>query len=72
MDVTPYDFLHALNKTFLFRPGNGTDYSSTGIMLAGLAYAAATDAPSWAAVDQLVIAPQALRRELDGGVSHGR
>jgi hypothetical protein len=26
-DVNPYDFLHTLDKRFLFRPGNGTDYS---------------------------------------------
>eukprot|EP01050_Picozoa_sp_SAG11_P013429 SAG11_NODE_1568_length_4671_cov_2.073928_3_plen_507_part_00 len=68
-DVTPYDFLHQLNKTFLFTPGNGTDYSSTGFMLAGLAYAAAANASSWESVNQLVIAPPKLRREVAGGIT---
>ena len=68
LDVTPYDFLHKLDKTFLFRPGNGTSYSSTGMMLAGFVYAAHTGLENYTSVDQLGFASPSLRAELRGGV----
>ena len=68
VDVTPYDFLHELDKTFLFRPGNGTSYSSTGMMLAGMTYAAHIGVDNYTSVDQLAFAAPPLRESLGGGV----
>jgi CubicO group peptidase (beta-lactamase class C family) len=52
-DILPMDFVHALNKTFLFPPGKGAAYSGDGYVLLGMVLAALTGATSWRNFDQL-------------------
>jgi CubicO group peptidase (beta-lactamase class C family) len=47
------DYILALNKTFLFKPGQGTAYSSDGYLLLGMVLSAISGAKLWSEFDQL-------------------
>jgi len=52
-DITPPDYATTWTpKSFLFAPGSGGSYSSTGFVLAGYAVAAAAGAKGWEGFDQ--------------------
>mmetsp|Transcript_10614 Transcript_10614/g.27296 ORF Transcript_10614/g.27296 Transcript_10614/m.27296 type:complete len:592 (-) Transcript_10614:143-1918(-) len=51
-DYLPMDFLSSLNKTWLYRPGQGSAYSSTGYVLLGMVIAQAEGDGTWQDVDQ--------------------
>ena len=38
-DITPLDYIHMLNKAFIWEPGAGLSYSSNGYELLGLVLA---------------------------------
>jgi CubicO group peptidase (beta-lactamase class C family) len=72
-DWTPFDMLHALDKTFICTPGNCTRYSSPGYNLLGLAlvYVNATAhngsvTAAWEDYEQLSVLPAPLRMNLNG------
>ena len=60
-DVTPYDILHRLNKTFVCEPGLCGKYASPGFEILGLLVAQMTGATRWEEYDQLSVLPPALR-----------
>ena len=51
-DYLPMDFINALNKSWLFPPGQGSAYSSDGYVLLGMAIAAADGNATWQEMDQ--------------------
>ena len=52
-DFTPYDYLHALNKTFICNPGECEAYSSNGYSLLAFVSAAHYGAKNWDTFDQM-------------------
>jgi CubicO group peptidase (beta-lactamase class C family) len=52
-DILPMDFLNALNKSFLYNPGDGASYSGDGFILLGMVLSAVTGAARWGDFDQL-------------------
>lgn len=52
VDLSPYDYLHNVNKSFAYAPGQGGSYSSVGYVLAGVLLAAATNASTVFDYDQ--------------------
>ena len=68
IDVTPLDFIHMVDKTFLWPPGTDGSYSSVSFILAGLVYAAATGAESWKDVNQYAVVPDAILEAVTDGV----
>ena len=60
-ELTPYDYLHQVDKHWVFQPGQGAAYSSVGYVLLGIVAAAKTGAPHWQDFDQLGALPPALR-----------
>jgi hypothetical protein len=51
-DYLPMDFINALDKEFIFKPGKGAAYTGDGFVLMGLVLAAATGAKDWSDFDQ--------------------
>lgn len=60
-DVTPFELLHRLNKTWTCPPGTCGVYASTGFELLGLVLAEAAGVSSWEDYDQLSVIPPDLR-----------
>ena len=56
-DFTPFDYLHALNKTFLCNPGQCESYSSNGYSLLAFVSAAHYGAKNWDSFDQMKYFP---------------
>ncbi|KAJ9459089.1 hypothetical protein DIPPA_18673 [Diplonema papillatum] len=54
-DITPFDILHKVNKTFLFYPNANASYSSTNYELLGLLLACKANASNWDTYDQAAI-----------------
>ncbi|KAJ9462128.1 Penicillin-binding protein 4* [Diplonema papillatum] len=57
-DITPYDIIHVVNKTFEFSPGAGAAYSSTNYVLLGFVLAAKANATDWDTYDQAAVLPR--------------
>ena len=53
VDVTPFDLLHRLNKTFICEPDACGEYASTGYELLGLALAYLSGSLTWEEYDQM-------------------
>ena len=51
-DYHPIQYLQSLNKTFLFPPGKGGDYTGDGYVLLGLLLCAATGSQTWDQLEQ--------------------
>ena len=47
LDVTPFDLLHRLNKSWVCQPGACGEYASTGFELLGLALANTAGVQEW-------------------------
>ena len=60
-DFTPYDYLHALDKTFLCNPGDCEHYSSDGYSLLAFVTAAHNGATSFDNFDQMNYFPDDLK-----------
>eukprot|EP00750_Incisomonas_marina_P003319 INCI13063.2.p1 GENE.INCI13063.2~~INCI13063.2.p1 ORF type:complete len:412 (+),score=62.41 INCI13063.2:156-1391(+) len=60
-DVSPFDLLHTLNKTWGCPPGTCGRYASTGFELLGLLLAQATNCTTWEEYDQLSVIPPSFR-----------
>jgi CubicO group peptidase (beta-lactamase class C family) len=60
-DYQPIEYITSLNKTFLFPPGEGGKYSSTGYVLGGMVLASVTGAATWDKLD--------LRALVNGGAA---
>eukprot|EP00929_Paragymnodinium_shiwhaense_P050969 TRINITY_DN2565_c0_g1_i1.p1 TRINITY_DN2565_c0_g1~~TRINITY_DN2565_c0_g1_i1.p1 ORF type:complete len:535 (-),score=39.77 TRINITY_DN2565_c0_g1_i1:455-2059(-) len=52
-DISPYDYLYMVNKSFLYEPGHGGAYTSVGYELLGYVLAAQSGASTWQDYDQL-------------------
>jgi CubicO group peptidase (beta-lactamase class C family) len=65
-DITPLDYLHTVNKTFMFIPGTGGAYSSIGFELLGFVLVShLTDQGDWKDYDQLSVIPESLRAQFN-------
>ena len=56
-DVSPYEVLHRLGKTFVCPPGECGSYSSVGYMLLGLVLVHLDGANTWQELDQKAVIP---------------
>jgi CubicO group peptidase (beta-lactamase class C family) len=65
-DWSPFDMMHALNKTFVCPPGTCGVYASSGFDLLGLALAHITGCKDWADYNQLAVLPPALLNSTSG------
>ena len=70
-DVTPYEILHRLDKTWVAEPGALWSYASTGYELLGLALTAVYGLESWEDLDQMSVFGE-LREEYTGTSFPGR
>eukprot|EP00929_Paragymnodinium_shiwhaense_P072655 TRINITY_DN36880_c0_g1_i1.p1 TRINITY_DN36880_c0_g1~~TRINITY_DN36880_c0_g1_i1.p1 ORF type:complete len:537 (-),score=68.16 TRINITY_DN36880_c0_g1_i1:284-1894(-) len=52
-ELSPYDYLYMVNKSFAFEPGSGGAYTSVGYGLLGFVLAATANASTWQEYDQL-------------------
>eukprot|EP00662_Eupelagonemidae_sp_cell21_P058232 gene58232-biopygen33764 len=57
-DVSPFDLLHRLNKTWVCQPGTCGEYASTGFELLGLALAHAAGVDEYWQYDQMSVFPE--------------
>jgi len=64
-DITPMDYLHTVNKTFMYAPGTGGAYSSIGFELLGfvLVHHTTGRTSEWKDYDQLSVIPASLRSQ---------
>jgi len=46
-DIPPIDYLYNVPKKFLFKPGEGLDYTGTGVILLGFVLAQHAGVSSW-------------------------
>mmetsp|Transcript_26472 Transcript_26472/g.69640 ORF Transcript_26472/g.69640 Transcript_26472/m.69640 type:complete len:526 (+) Transcript_26472:165-1742(+) len=60
-DVTPFELLHRLNKSWACTPGECGVYASTGFELLGLVLAEAAGVERWQEYDQRTVIPAGLR-----------
>jgi hypothetical protein len=60
-DVTPFELLHRVNKSWACAPGTCGVYASTGFELLGLALVQAAGLDRWQDYDQLSVIPPNLR-----------
>jgi len=60
-DVSPFDLLHRLNKSWVCPPGECGEYASTGFELLGLALAQITGAEQWQDYDQFSVFPKSVK-----------
>eukprot|EP00729_Bicosta_minor_P002189 gene2189-5403_t len=60
-DVSPFDLLHRLNKTWVCPPGTCGEYASTGFEILGLALAEITGAHNWWDYDQFSVLPKKVK-----------
>jgi len=67
VDVTPFDLLHRLNKSWVCEPGTCGLYASTGFELLGLALVNLSGITgSWTELDQYNVLPPAIRGNYKG------
>ena len=59
--VSPFDLLHRLNKTWVCPPGTCGEYASTGFEILGLALAEITGAHNWWDYDQFSVLPKKVK-----------
>jgi len=72
VEVTPFDLLHRLNKTFVCQPGRCGLYSSTGYELLGLALVHLSGInTTWKEYDQMSVFPPKIRGNYHGTNFHG-
>ena len=64
-DFSPFDYLHALDKTFLCKPGTCQRYCSNGYSLLAFVTAAHNNATSWDDFDMMKYFPDNLRSEFN-------
>eukprot|EP00039_Didymoeca_costata_P031066 m.32957 g.32957 ORF g.32957 m.32957 type:complete len:527 (-) comp8472_c0_seq1:3912-5492(-) len=64
-DISPFELLHRLNKTFVCPPGECGEYASTGFELLGLALVYLFNLKNWEDLDQMSIFPPHLRPEFN-------
>ena len=60
-DVSPFDLLHRLNKTWVCSPGECGEYASTGFEILGLALAQITGAKEWYDYNQFSVFPEKVK-----------
>eukprot|EP00039_Didymoeca_costata_P022153 m.3875 g.3875 ORF g.3875 m.3875 type:complete len:600 (-) comp2844_c0_seq1:3-1802(-) len=66
-DWTPFDMLHALNKTFVCDPGSCGQYASPGYELLGLALCQLnTSCKTWQDLNQMAVLPASLQPDFTG------